>query len=99
MLMTPHSIRKMLCCLTGVFRQLCEKGMQNSGRLSHRDDADPRRNRYPKQDDISSHVKVPSQILCDAFAQAFKDKRKTDDETEVQYGFKQKNIWVLCRIS
>ena len=39
--------------------------MQNSGRLSHCDDADPRRARDPKQDEASNHAQVPSQKLCD----------------------------------
>ena len=42
----------------------------------NREDYDKWRYNYPKYDEASGHVKVPSQQLSDAMVEAFKDKLK-----------------------
>ena len=44
----------------------------------NREDYDKRRYNYPKYDEASGYVKVPSQQLSDAMVEAFKDRLKAD---------------------
>ena len=44
----------------------------------NREDYDKWRYNYPKYDETSSYVKVPSQQLSDAMVEAFKDRLKAD---------------------
>ena len=44
----------------------------------NRDEYDKWRYNYPKYDETSSFVKVPSQNLSDAMVEAFKDRLKND---------------------
>ena len=44
----------------------------------NREDYDKWRYNYPKYDETSGYVKVPSQQLSDALAEAFKDRLKND---------------------
>lgn len=48
-----------------------------SGEIN-REDYDKWRYNYPKYDEASSYVKVPSQQLSDALVEAFKDRLKAD---------------------
>ena len=45
---------------------------------SVREDYDKWRYNYPKYDETSGYVKVPSQQLSDAMVEAFKDRLKAD---------------------
>lgn len=49
----------------------------HAGEIS-RDEYDKWRYNYPKYDEASGYVKVPSQQLCDAMVEAFKDRLKAD---------------------
>ena len=44
----------------------------------NREDYDKRRYNYPKYDETSGYVKVPSQQLSDVMLEAFKDRLKDD---------------------
>lgn len=44
----------------------------------NREDYDKWRYNYPKYDETSGYVKVPSQQLGDALVEAFKDRLKAD---------------------
>ena len=44
----------------------------------NREDYDKGRYNYPKYDETSGYVKVPSQQLSDALVEAFKDRLKND---------------------
>ena len=44
----------------------------------NREDYDKWRYNYPKYDETSGYVKVPSQQLSDAMVEAFKDRLKND---------------------
>lgn len=44
----------------------------------NREDYDKWRYNYPKYDENSGYVKVPSQQLSDAMVEAFKDRLKAD---------------------
>ena len=44
----------------------------------NREDYDKWRYDYPKYDETSGYVKVPSQQLSDALVEAFKDRLKAD---------------------
>lgn len=44
----------------------------------NREDYDKLRYNYPKYDENSGYVKVPSQQLSDAMVEAFKDRLKAD---------------------
>ena len=44
----------------------------------NREDYDKWRYNYPKYDETSGYVKVPSQQLSDALVEAFKDRLKND---------------------
>lgn len=44
----------------------------------NREDYDKWRYNYPKYDEVSGCVKVPSQQLSDALVEAFKDRLKND---------------------
>ena len=44
----------------------------------NREDYDKRRYNYPKYDEASGYVKVPSQQLSDVMLKAFKDRLKDD---------------------
>lgn len=44
----------------------------------NREDYDKWRYNYPKYDETSGYVKVPSQQLSDAMVEAFKDRLKAD---------------------
>ena len=44
----------------------------------NREDYDKWRYNYPKYDEASGYVKVPSQQLSDALVEAFKDRLKND---------------------
>ncbi len=44
----------------------------------NREDYDKWRYNYPKYDEVSGYVKVPSQQLSDAMVEAFKDRLKAD---------------------
>ena len=44
----------------------------------NRDEYDKWRYNYPKYDETSGYVKVPSQQLSDAMVEAFKDRLKND---------------------
>ena len=48
-----------------------------SGEIN-REDYDKWRYNYPKYDEASGYVKVPSQQLSDALVEAFKDRLKND---------------------
>lgn len=48
-----------------------------SGEIN-REDYDKWRYNYPKYDEASGYVKVPSQQLSDALVEAFKDRLKAD---------------------
>ena len=59
------------CFLTDICR------LHHSGEIN-REDYDKWRYNYPKYDEASGYVKVPSQQLSDAMVEAFKDRLKND---------------------